>query len=313
MTLPTDDQGQRSRMVQLLSRLAVAQGVCPSLVPGVRLMRADHSIPRSPALYQPSVVIIAQGRKRGFVGGNNYVYDPDHFLVLAIPLPFECRTQATSDGKPMLGLSIGMDIGVVAELLAKLPAQPAVDETAAAQAILSAPLDTRLRGAAIRLMECLSDAEEANVLGPQLVRELTYHALRGPHGAGLRALAAKHGHLARIRRVLDQIHEQFASPFDVAGLAKAAAMSPSVFHAHFRTVTSTTPLQYVKAVRLHKARMLMVSEHLPAAQAAMHVGYESPSQFSREFKRFFGRPPHRETVHMRRLLGLGAAGEFESL
>lgn len=310
MVVPTDPDAARlrARMVDLLGRLAVEQGVRPSALPGVKLMRSDRPVPRSPTLYEPSVIVIAQGHKCGFLGGRRFVYDPAHFLVLSVPLPFECQTRTADDGRPMLGVSVGVDPGVLGELLEKLPARRAVDADAddddVADAIVSAPVDPRLHEATVRLLECLDTPGEAAVLGPQIVREIIYHVLRGAHGDGLRGLAAAHGRLAGVRRALDRIHARYAGPFDVAGLAKTAAMSPSAFHAHFRAVTNASPLQYLKSVRLHKARLLMAYDGLTANESAGRVGYDSASQFGREFKRFFGLPPLAETARLRRTLGL---------
>ena len=149
---------------------------------------------------------------------------------------------------------------------------------------------------------------DAKVLGPQLVRELTYRVLCGEEGGALRHLLLAHGTEAQIHRILHRMHTDYAAPLDIPSLAQNAAMSVSALHAHFKAVTATSPMQYLKTIRLHKARMLMVQDALGAAAAAERVGYDSPSQCSREFKRLFGAPPADEAQRVRATFGLAAAG-----
>ena len=170
------------------------------------------------------------------------------------------------------------------------------------QAIRANPLDDRMYDAAIRLVRALGSADEARILAPQVVREITYRVLCGEEGGTLRALAAPHTHFGQISRALQRIHTDYATPIDMASLASEAGMSISTFHAHFKAVTSSPPLQYLKTIRLHKARMLMVNEGQTASSACRLVGYESASQFNREFKRFFGDTPAAVAEELRRSL-----------
>lgn len=294
------DSGDLNRkMADLLGSLTTGEGSRPSVLPGVNLMRADRYYPPTPVLYEPSIVIIAQGRKTGYLGGQVHRYDPDHYLVLSVPLPFECETEATPD-EPMLGVSIRADLSVVTELIlgmgrgSGLPAAPL--------GISSFPLQRRLSEAVVRLLEQLADPEEARLLGPQTVREITYHVLCGEQGHGLREALALHTHFGQISRVIQYIHANFHEALDVGTLAGGANMSPSVFHRRFKEITSTPPLQYLKTLRLHKARMLMVREGFRVGEAAERVGYDSPSQFSREFRRLFGRSPLEEAARVQRML-----------
>ena len=286
-------------MAELLSRLTTGQGVRPSTLDGVSLMRSDAAHPRTPVLYEPSIVVIAQGHKVGYVGGRAYRYDPGNYLILSVPLPFECETNPAGPRRPMLGVSVRVDLPTLGEVLLASGDRRRPRPGAATRAIYSAPLDDRIRGAAERLLECLDTPGEAAVLGPQIRREIIFRALCGPHGDGLRALAATHGRLAQIAPTLERMHARPAEPVEVAALAERAAMSVSAFHEHFRAVTATSPLAYLKSVRLHKARLLMAYDGLGAAEAAGRVGYESPSQFSREFKRLFGRPPAADAALLR--------------
>lgn len=280
---------RNARMVALLSELTRGNGFSPSRLPGVKFMRSTRHVPRTPIAYEPSIVIIAQGRKVGHLGGRRFVYDPNRFLVLSVPLPFECETFGTAE-EPLLGVSIGVSPALVTELLLAMQSTPALYPLQS-ETIQSARLDDALTDTAVRLLESLRSDDEARILGPQIVREITYRVLLGELGGTLRALAAPNSAFGQISRVLHRIHAEFDRAFDMPTLAREAGMSVSTFHAHFKSVTSSSPLQYVKSVRLHKARLLMVHDGVSASAAAAHVGYESASQFSREFKRLFGDTP----------------------
>ena len=286
------------RMAALLADLAKGQGFSESRLPGVRFMRSSQHVPRSPIAYQPSIVIVAQGRKRGHLGALSFTYDPTNYLVLSVPLPFECETHGTPE-EPMLGVSIGVTPALVAELLMQMDNPPPAEQP---ESIHASPLDPGLSDATVRLLEALGSAEGARILGPQLVREIVYRALLLEQGGTLRALGAPHTHFGQITRALNRIHSEYAETLDMTTLASEAGMSVSTFHTHFKAVTSSSPLQYLKNIRLHKARMLMVHEGTTAAVAAREVGYESASQFSREFKRYFGDGPASEASRLRESL-----------
>ena len=285
------------RLVSLLSELAPRDGFLPSRLPGVSFMRTTRHIPRTPITYEPGIFIIGQGRKTGYLGDKRFVYDPNHYLALSVPMPFECETHGSAQ-EPMLAVCIAVTPAAVTELLMHMEyLQPA--NGSEPQAMEATALDDVLRGATIRLLESLRSADDARILGPQIVREITYHVLRGKLGHNLRALAAPDSHFGRISRVLNRIHADYARHYDIATLARAAGMSVAAFHARFKAITSSPPLQYLKNIRLNKARMLMVNEGVNASAAAMKVGYESASQFSREFKRLFGNTPATEATRMR--------------
>jgi AraC-like DNA-binding protein len=221
---------------------------------------------------------------------------------LAVPLPFEIETEASAE-EPMLGVAIRIDLAATAELaLAVDELRPQAEVRPAT--LFATPLDDHLGYAALRLLEVLSDPVEARLLAPGIVREITYRVLTGEQGGGLRAALTQGGHFGRIAKALRRIHAEYARPLDVATLASEANMSVPTFHTHFKAVTTTSPIQYIKAMRLHHARLLMVRSGLSAATASERVGYESASQFSREFKRLFGRSPVDETRQLKDLLDL---------
>lgn len=284
---PIAPHRERSVLAELLANLVTAEGFGATPLPDVRLMHSTETHPSAPVSYDPSIVIIAQGHKHGRLGGRKFVYNASNYLVLSVPLPFECETIGTVD-EPLLGMAVRVNPATVAELLLELdePLPPGGSPTA----IDATPLTPELSDAAIRLARCLQSPTEARILGPQIVREITFRALCGERGAGLRALATPQSNFNQIARALKRIHTDFAQTLEVSALAREAGMSVSTFHANFKAITANPPLRYLQTIRLHKAQVLMVSG-TPVADAARQVGYESASQFSREFKRLFGGTP----------------------
>jgi AraC-like DNA-binding protein len=297
-------------MVALLRQLAPHEGHTRSLLDGVRFMRADRPLGRTPVLYEPSIVIVCQGHKRGYLADRVYRYDAQHYLVLSVPLPFSTETDASAD-EPLLAVSVRLDMTTVTELVMALDGHAA--RTAVPEGIVSTPLDAALADATLRLLEALASPVDASVLAPGIVREIVFRVLKGDQGGAIRAALEHHGNFGRISRALLRIHEDCAAPLNVGALAQEAALSVTAFHAHFKTVTSTTPIQYIKSVRLHQARLLMIRDGLTAAAAAVRVGYESPSQFNREFKRLFGRSPGEETREMRSAFALSPVTQLEAM
>jgi AraC-like DNA-binding protein len=289
-----------TRLVDLLSLLAQGEGFSPSRLPGVKFMRSTSPMIRTQVSYEPSIVIVAQGRKRGYLGEQMFTYDANHYLVLSVPLPFECETVASPEG-PLLGISIGVTPAVVAEIMMEMEKTSPIP-MGKPQAIRANPLDDRLYEAIVRLVEALGDSDEARILGPQCLREIIYRVLCHEEAGTLRALAAPHTHFGQISRALHRMHADYAQPMDMGTLASEAGMSVSTFHSHFKAVTSSPPLQYLKSIRLHKARLLMVNQGETAGSASRLVGYESASQFNREFKRFFGDTPAAVAEQLRKSL-----------
>lgn len=299
------------RIIDILMRLAPNEGYTQSALDSVRLMRSNRPLARTPVLYEPSIVIVCQGRKLGFLGDEMYVYDAQQYLVLSVPLPFSTETVA-SEEEPMLGVAIRLDLLELSELITELDdaGGPAYG---APLGIASTPLDDDLADATLRLLRALASPLDARILGPAIVNEICFRVLTGAQGMAMRAALAHNGRFGRVARALNCIHADFAQPLTVAHLAKEAGMSVPAFHANFRTVTQTSPIQYIKSTRLHQARLLMIRDGLTAAGAAAKVGYESPSQFSREFKRFFGRTPSDEVRDMRVTFSLSPATQLEDL
>jgi len=289
----------RARLIALLRTLATKDGLEPCALERVMFVRATYTQRKSQVFYDPVILILAQGRKIAHFGGRTIVFDADNYLVVPVPLPFECSTEASME-KPLLGVALTVDPVMVGELLLEMEDHVAVQGVV--PGLYSAAMTDDLMHSTIRLLECLRSPVETRILGRQIVRELLYRVLCGGQSAALRAIATRHSHFAQIGKVLRRMHAEYAQSLDVETLAREAGMSVSTFHANFKAVTSNSPLQYLKSVRLHRARTLMVQSGITASIAAGQVGYESASQFSREFKRFFGATPVEEAAKVRAAL-----------
>ncbi len=276
-----------NRLAALLEPLITRDGFSPSAVPGVDFMRATTSTPRRPIVYTPRIVVMAQGRKCVWLGDESFVYDANNYLVLSVPMPLECQTTA-SEEEPLLGLAITVDPILVGELMLEMGDQPCA---APSTCVSSSAITDDVIDAAERLAKVLASPLDARILGPQIVKEIVYRVLRGDRGEVLQLLTSNATRFGLIARALRRIHENLASDLDVTTLAREANMGVSTFHHVFRDVTATSPVQYIKQVRLHKARTLLTVEGVSAQEAARQVGYSSASQFSREYRRMFGNSP----------------------
>lgn len=288
-------------LAAVIQGLVKEEGFGVSNLPEVRLMHSTETYPSAPVSYEPSIVIVAQGHKHGRLGDRVFTYDASNYLVLSLPLPFECETIGSPE-EPMLGMAVRVNPTTIAELLLEMDTPPSAIASPE-YAIDAMPLTAELGDAALRLARCLQSPDEARILGPHIIREMTYRALCGGQGPALRALATPQSSFGQIARAMRRIHQDFGQPLDVASLAREAGMSVSTFHAHFKAVTSYPPLRYLQTIRLHKAQVFMVNG-MAVAEAANRVGYESPSQFSREFKRLFGGTPKEITARSRIALSM---------
>lgn len=292
------------RMVQLMEQLAPVEGYNLSALDDIRFLRSNRPLTRTPVLYEPGIVILCQGRKRGYLGDDVYVYDARHYLVVSVPVPFTMETDA-SESEPMLAVYMRLNFQLASELVLQ------VDETlgpndAQPKGMYASPMDDLLHSSTLRFLEAMSNPAEAQILGPSLVREIYYRILTGEQGGSLRTALNRQGHFGKISRAIRKIHGSYSDHLDVETLAQEAGMSVPSFHVYFRSVTDSSPMQYLKSTRLHQARLLMLRNAMSASSAAFNVGYESASQFSREFKRFFGRTPQAEIEWMKATYALPA-------
>jgi AraC-like DNA-binding protein len=295
-------------LVELLERHGPAEGANRTALPWLHVQRAIRPRPRVAVVSQPSVCIVAQGSKEAYLGGETYRYDSLHYLVLSVPLPIEARIVEASPERPYLALRIEVDPVMLGELLFDFGAVGAVGTLGvegaeagadgagrqARRGIFVSRLDERLQGAVIRLLETLDHPLDPRILGRERIREVLYHVLCGDQGDLLRSVAVAKSRTHRLAGVLRFLQTHYAEELDVPTLANQAGMSPTTFHHQFRQMTSSSPMQYLKTIRLHQALHRMLQGGLGAAEAAYEVGYGSPSQFSREFRRLFGASPRDE-------------------
>ena len=293
-----------SRMVHLMEALAPVEGYNLSALEDVRFLRSNRPLTRTPVLYDPGIVILCQGRKRGYLGDDVYAYDAQHYLVVSVPVPFTMETDA-SEAQPMLAVYMRLDLQVASELILQMDELLGPND-AQPKGMYASPMDDSLRASTLRFLEAMSDPAAAHILGPSLVREIYYRILTGEQGGSMRAALDRQGHFGKITRAIRKIHSCYQERLDVQSLAQEASMSVPSFHLHFRSVTDASPMQYLKSTRLHQARLLMLRNAMSASAAAFKVGYESASQFSREFKRFFGRTPQAEVEWMKTTYALPA-------
>lgn len=273
-----------------------------ALLPDIRLLYGTEPGLRTPVMYDPGIIFLFSGHKIGYINERVFRYDANEYLLLTVPLPFECETYATPDD-PLAGFRINVDILQLQELLMDIGEDEHFQPSMAASGINSATLSEEILCAAERLLDVMERPLDARILGKQIIREILYHVLIGPRGGALLALVSRQTHFSLISRVLKRIENKYTENLNVEQLAAEANMSVSAFHHNFKSVTSTSPLQYLKTYRLHKARMMIIHDGMKASAAAMRVGYESASQFSREFKRYFGVTPGEDAARIRTMQG----------
>jgi AraC-like DNA-binding protein len=275
-------------------------------VPGLSLFRRDEPTEPISGMYEPSICLVAQGAKRVLLGDDTYVYDAHHYLITSVHLPTVVQIIEASPEKPYLGLRLKLDLREISQLMvdSNLP-QPRAQQSSRGMA--TGEVTLALVNAFVRLIDLLDAEEDITILAPVIQREVIYRLLVGDQGARLRHIAAAGSQSQQIARAIEWLKGNFARPLRIDDLAAQARMSTSTFHHHFRAMTALSPLQYQKQLRLQEARRLMLAERLDAANAAFQVGYESPSQFSREYNRLFGAPPLRDVTNLRQM----AVGETE--
>jgi len=284
-----------NQLAALIEQNTVNEGITETQWPGLTLGCSRQPVPRFPLVYVPSICIVAQGQKNVFVGDNRIVYNPLHYLIVALPMPLEAEIVKAATDKPFLSLSLEIDISVVGKLILEMAEeerQPEV-KNISSKAIYTSKMTKNLQNAFERLLGILQNPVERRILGPGVVQEILYHILNGEQGSFLRAFALRDGSSLRIAKTVRHLQENYHQSLDVDTIAKFAGMGNSTLHHAFEKFVGQSPIQYLKKIRLHKARLMIVSNGLNASEAAFQVGYNNLSQFSREFKRHFGHPPSR--------------------
>jgi len=297
---PTQRQNAPHRDV-LASRIAALIGNqdCRELdVPGLTIYRHTAPTQAISSNYQPSMTLVAQGKKQASLGHTTFIYDASHFLLTSLEMPVTSRVIEASVDQPYLCVRLAFDMGMVRELLARDGIAPAL-HSGRALAMTTGQTSAQLTDAFVRLLDLHDTPGDIPFLGDLLGREIVYRVLQSAEGERLRSIATLGEHSHRAAAVVAWINANYAKPLRLEELADVAAMGQSTLHRHFRALTDMTPLQYQKRLRLQAARTLMLMDGLDAARAGFEVGYESASQFNREYSRFFGRSPLRDVKALR--------------
>ncbi|WP_233151713.1 AraC family transcriptional regulator [Pelomonas sp. KK5] len=283
---------------QIERHTAGIDGIHATAVPQLGLARLTEPPPMGHALHQPALCVLAQGSKRLILNDEVYVYDSSTYLVVSQNLPVSGHVIAASRDVPYLGLKVEFDPREIASLVLELGAT--IDAPRRAErAMFTGEMSTALLDPLLRLVNLLDTPADIATLAPLCKREILYRVLRSPEGWRLAQMAVTDSHSQRITQVINWLHTNFDRPLQVEALARDAAMSVSSLHAHFKSVTAMSPLQFQKQLRLQEARRIMLAERVDAGLAGHRVGYESASQFNREYARFFGAPPARDIKRLR--------------
>jgi AraC-like DNA-binding protein len=289
-----------------IARLTDKGELHTTAIPGLALFRREEPTEPISGMYEPSICLVAQGAKRVLLGDDTYVYDPHHYLITSVHLPTVVQIIEASREKPYLGLRLTLNLREVSQLMAdsNLP-PPRMQQSSRGMAIgeVTLPLLTVFG----RLINLLAEQQDIPILAPIIQREIIYRLLVGDQGIRLRQIASAGSQSHQISRAIDWLKNNYTNQLRIDDLAKQVNMSVSTFHHHFRALTAMSPLQFQKRLRLNEARRLMLIEPLDATTAAFQVGYESASQFSREYSRLFGAPPLRDITNLRQMAVDGSA------
>ena len=294
-------QRVRSNSEELLERMArilPTDGVVEA-IDGLFLARVSRPIESANPLYEPAFCFVAQGGKRALLGEEVFRYDPGQYLIFTVDLPVVFQVEEASDERPYFGLRLNLDPALVASVLMDSGFEPRKGD-ADVKAIGVNRVDADLLDAVVRLTRLLDAPGSEKVLAPLVTREIVYRLLAAGEGARLgHLLASSRGDTRRISRVIAHLREHYDEPLRMESVARELGMSVSGFHHHFKSVTSMSPLQFQKQIRLQEARRLMLGDDLDAASAGHRVGYDDPAYFSRDYKKLFGAPPQRDIARLR--------------
>ncbi|WP_172196444.1 AraC family transcriptional regulator [Saccharibacillus qingshengii] len=286
----------RCELAQRLLRYSPIEGPQTTLIPALHIIRQPYPNEPVHSLYRPSLCIVAQGAKQVLLGGESYTYDPSTYLATSVELPIQGRVVEASEERPYLSLQLYFTADQILPLEETLDLS--TDKDATDRGLAAGRMNEDLLDTVLRLIRLLDTPRDIGALSPLIVQELLYRTLQGELGGQMRRFAAAGTLSKRIADVVRRLRLDYDKPLRIDELAAQAQMSESSLYAHFKKVTHLTPIQYQKKIRLQEARRLLLSETGSAAEAAFRVGYESPSQFSREYARLFGLPPGRDLKRM---------------
>ncbi|ENY6495187.1 AraC family transcriptional regulator N-terminal domain-containing protein [Vibrio parahaemolyticus] len=290
------------KLAKLIDRWTGDANQYDTPISGLRFSRWTTPTPPTSYTHNPSICLIAQGRKRVLLGEESFIYDANHFLISSVDLPIIANIIEASEEQPYLGLIMELDLTEISQLI--VDSELAFTQSKEAQkGIAVGELSESLLDAFVRLAELLDEGQNIKILAPIIKREIFYRLLMSEQGTRLHQIVTAGSHSHQIAKAIDWLKNNFVKPLSVGDLASYTGMSKSSFYTHFRSMTSMTPLQFQKKLRLSEARRLMLTENLDAMAATFKVGYESQSQFSREYSRLFGAPPSKDIKSLRENLG----------
>jgi AraC-like DNA-binding protein len=301
MNKPSTDPQQTSpqeKLAQIIGAQISKPGDYATAIAGLGFFRREHPAPPIVCMVEPSIILVARGEKQLWVGGEGYPYDTSRFLITSLDLPANSEVLAASPEQPCLGLTLKLDLRMLAELIAQSDLPP-TRVRSVAKGVGIGSVTSAMLASFERLLALFDEPESIPVLAPLIQREIHYRLLQSDQAGRLRQITSVDGQGYRIAKAIDWLKLNYTSALRVDELAAKVQMSTPTFHHHFRQLTAMSPLQYQKWLRLNEARRLMLNEHQDVSSAAFKVGYESPSQFSREYSRLFGVAPKRDIAVLR--------------
>ncbi|MHC8306234.1 AraC family transcriptional regulator [Pseudomonas sp. PB3P13] len=287
------------KLVDIVGRHVQNDGIHSTAIPGVSLIRSGTPTMPMPAVYEPTLCLVAQGRKQAMLGTTAYVYDPAKYLIASVDLPVMGSVIEASEAVPYLCLVLDLDTTELSDLVLRHPL-PEENGSEPPAGIALNDTTPELLDAVVRLAGLLDRPSDIEVLAPLVIREILYRLLTGNGNSIIRQMAQADSRLNQIAKAITWLRNHYHATCRIDDLVDIAGMSRSSFHTHFKAVTSMSPLEFRNQLRLQEARRLMVTEAIDAADAGYRVGYESPSQFSRDYARMFGMPPAKDAWRLRR-------------
>ncbi len=290
------DKSVRQKIISRLSEILPSDGVKESSIPGLTLMRSSEPSLRQPVVYLPSIYVVLQGSKRAYIEDEIYNYDAFNYLVLTVALPIEAHVITASKNQPYLALRLDIELDAIRELVMEMESSNHSETKKVQRGLFISPTEDELVDNFLKLL-ILSDEnniqfkDNLHILVPMIKKEILFRVLSGQQGGLLKSVTQGQRQQASVSQVIQFIQHHFNEPLEVQSLADTANMSVSSFHQYFKAVTGLAPLQYIKSMRLHHAKRLLLQDDHNISDAAFKVGYSSASQFSREYKRFFNMSP----------------------
>lgn len=289
----------KALLCERIQRRMTEPGSFATAIGGVGLHRRDKPNFPENCFLAPKIVKMVQGRKRSVIGADEYFYDEDNLFIAGVDMPNTSNIMDATPDKPCMSITVDLDKNLIAQLAMEMP-EPISESDDAATGLLIQPVDAEMLNAFLRLEALLDKPTHISVLAPMLIKEIHFRVLCGPGGERLRLFYTYGSQKNQIARAIAWLRENFRERLTVDELAGKVHMAPSTFHRHFKEITSVSPLQFQKRLRLHEAQRLMLIEDLDAGRACEAVGYESLTQFNREYKRHFGEPPRRNVTRWQR-------------